>query len=422
MLTQCNAHKNNALLLIFLMHAVIPENGGVMTWVQEAFGYFPGFFVGFSYVITYILDISLYPVMFATYLNEAIGYEMGPWVSWAISASLVVVLTIVNLVGVQIVGAVSFLFLLVVISPFLIIPILGIQYLNPAIWFKGAQTFPTDAYWGYMLTLLIWNNSGWMSPGFLAGETKQVRRTYPRAMMTSMILAGVTYVVPLAIGICVDRDWANWDIGIFATVGEKVGGEWLKLWIIIASMFTNAGLFNSAMTTSSRSIAAMADNGYFPKIFGCEVPYIRTPFVGVMIDCIVTLILIRLPFSTLIGAQTCINSMTMIILYAAFIYFRFKDPNRARPFKVPLNNFLCILFVLPPVFISAYNIVTAYWISQVAWAVVTVLAIALFPILCRQQFKELMLRVKSGVVSCYDRIKGRKSAESAEESDRLVAQ
>lgn len=398
-----------------------------MSWVREAFGFFPGFIVGFCYVVTYVLDISLYPVLFAAYLNEAVGYELNPWSSWAISGGLVLFLTIVNLVGVQIVGAVSFLFVVLVMSPFLVIPVLGIKFLNPGLWLKGATQFPHGIDWGYMLTLLIWNNSGWMSPGFLAGEIKNVRGTYPRAMFLSMFLAGLTYVAPLAIGICVDRNWTDWDIGIFATVGEKVGGEWLKLWIIIASMFTNAGLFNSAMATSSRSIAAMSASRYFPQFCGCEVPYIKTPFVAITIDCVITLILIRLPFATLIGAQTCINSMTMILLYMAFIFLRFRQPHRKRYFQVPLNKWLSILFVTPPVVISIFNIFTAGWISQVAFGVVFFLSLLLFPFLCRKEFTEKLLCCKDWVFNFKEKWKAWRDGSATtsikannEEDDRLV--
>lgn len=86
-----------------------------MSWIQFAFGHFVGYVVGFCYVLTYLLDISLYPVMFMAYMNEAVGYEMNFYASWGIGigmlnfychcfVGLVVLLTIVNLIGINIVG------------------------------------------------------------------------------------------------------------------------------------------------------------------------------------------------------------------------------------------------------------------------------------------------------------------------------
>lgn len=100
-----------------------------------------------------------------------------------------------------------------------------------------------------------------------------------------MVVANLTFVLPLAIGICVDRDWQNWDVGVFARVGQIVGGDWLKIWVIVASMFTNAGLFNAAMTTSSRALASLAEKKYFPWFIGVEVPKLvcQVPLVLIII-------------------------------------------------------------------------------------------------------------------------------------------
>lgn len=184
-------------------------------------------------------------------------------------------------------------------------------------------------------------------------------------------------------------------------------------------MFTNAGLFNAAMSTSSRSIASMAEKQYFPKFLGAVIPKLGTPWVAILIDCCTTCVLIALPFSTLIGAQTCINSFTMILLYVTFIYLRFRRKDMKRPYRVPLNNFLAILFCLFPIAICIWNLATAELTSKLSAVVAVVGALLTYPILCWREFKAFLISIRDKLRSCRTG-KYVDSSEATDEQTSLV--
>lgn len=57
------------------------------------------------------------------------------------------------------------------------------------------------------------------------------------------------------IGVNYAPDYDEWNDGYFGTVGELVGGHWLKVWITIAGAVSALGLLNSTMCTTSRALA-----------------------------------------------------------------------------------------------------------------------------------------------------------------------
>lgn len=127
--------------------------------------------------------------------------------------------------------------------------------------------------------------------------------------------------------------WAHWDIGYFSIVGDFVGGRFLlvslqyffaitciiQIWMTIAAMICNLGLFNASMMTCSRGIAYMAKNGMLPWFLGYQSCF-GTPWVAVLFNAIITSILIMVPFQVLVGIEIVINSVSIIMLFVAWTW------------------------------------------------------------------------------------------------------
>ena len=67
------------------------------------------------------------------------------------------------------------------------------------------------------------NLNYWDSVSTLAGEVPRPHRTVPRALAGAVVLVVVTYVVPLLAGIGVTTQVADWKLGYFAHIAQKVG-------------------------------------------------------------------------------------------------------------------------------------------------------------------------------------------------------
>ena len=69
--------------------------------------------------------------------------------------------------------------------------------------------------------MLLWNTSGYDSVGALAAEVKHPGRDFPRAMIATIILVTLVYILPLAVAISLDSSqlW-KWSDGHFTRVAQ----------------------------------------------------------------------------------------------------------------------------------------------------------------------------------------------------------
>jgi len=487
------------------LSSAMPDNGGMITWTRRAFGHFLSFQVGFNLTLSYILDNALYPLLFAEYLQEMVGslaivvfgssgltsdhmsvFFETTWTWWFVKyftgVILTILLSIVNILGVQLVGILSLVFIIIVWLPMLFFPILGFRQLFTTffglLWQNFAELFTSAGIakvsqfnWSFFITLLIWNNTGWMSVGYLAQETREPRKTFPRAMVITMILSIITYALPIVIGMSIIKvqpiqeeaaasiselyyeNWKQWDVGQFSIIAEQLGGIYLITAVTIAAMICNAGLLNAALTTSSRSMANMAEIGMLPKVLAKTLGNSNTskeetiieqssdttstakeeqnvqneqnekqktgmqkqkrfamcgvlskcaliaddtaPIVSICVNGLLVCVLIALPFTTLITAQVCIDSLATLILFITFIVLRWKQPNMDRPYSIPIRRLpLVLAMCILPIIICIYSIAIAGWDSQLMTVLFIIAGLVCYPLFCMKEFKLLVYKIK----------------------------
>src|SRR4249920_1274253 len=91
------------------LSTAMPEDGGYVVWVERAFGRFWGFQEGWLSWLCSFADNALYPVMFVDYLVYLRG-DMSPLERWLIAATLVSIITWLNIRGIRLVGLSSIVF------------------------------------------------------------------------------------------------------------------------------------------------------------------------------------------------------------------------------------------------------------------------------------------------------------------------
>lgn len=110
------------------------------------------------------------------------------------------------------VGVSSYIFGILVLSPFIIMCILGSKYVTVE---KLTTTTGTPIQWAPLLSTVLWTSSGWDDVGQvwippppnlllinlqLAGEIKEPAKNFPRAMISTMFLVIIMYLLPLGVG------------------------------------------------------------------------------------------------------------------------------------------------------------------------------------------------------------------------------
>ena len=173
------------------------------------------------------------------------------------------------------------------------------------------------------------------------------------------------------VGVSYAQDYDLWEDGYFGSVGDLVGGRWLKVLITVAGSVSALGLLNSTMCTTSRALASMATYGYIPRPLARLHPRFGTPYLAVLTNCvcIIALLATGLDFERVAEMSMWLYALTLIFeflslvsnrLYRLLLHFarltipcmqiilRAKEPELERPFKVPLSQKGLIGMSIPP--------------------------------------------------------------------------
>jgi len=209
-------------LMVAELSTMMPDNAGYILWVKKAFGPMMGFQNGFWGWFNTMADNALYPVMFTDYLESIIG-ELDWDVEYLIRLGFIISLTVINILGVDIVGSVSVLFAVLVLSPFVITFFWGLPYLDPSSWIAYDNVHEKPFWeWGLFISVVLWSTSGYDACGNVAGEIQNPKKNYPRSMIFSLLLSIASYVLPLAVIVSVDTDYDNYEEGYFPKVAGMV--------------------------------------------------------------------------------------------------------------------------------------------------------------------------------------------------------
>jgi amino acid transporter len=193
-----------------------------------------------------------------------------------------------------------------------------------------------------------------------------------------MILGVVVYVL-LQIAFIAALDPANlshgWTklafnglVGPFAGLATAVGLGWLAVLLYIDAAISPGGTGLLYVGASSRVSYALGRNGWWPEAFS-RLSYRGIPLISTLLSFAVGII-VFLPFpgwQKLVGFITAASSMSYSTACVALASLRRQDPDRDRPFRLPLAS------VLAPFGFVVANLVV-YWSG---WPTVWRLEVAL---------------------------------------------
>jgi amino acid transporter len=350
--------------------SALPVEGGYYAWVKIGLGAFWGYMEGILSWLTTWLDTALYPVLFVGYLSTWIpALERGKYVVfsmwdgkfsldlyWLVAIAFMIPLGYLNARGAKLVGDTSVGFLVIVLAPFVVMTGVAIYHfmttsgLHPLQPFTAPGTTARQAA-GAGLAVVIWNYVGFDSISTVGGEIDKPKRTYPLALLISVPLIAITYILPTLAALTSGlhkNDVTLWDNGDFALAGKLLGGPWLQAAIVIAAMVAQAGLFSSLLLSGSRLPAVLAADHYLPESLAKIDPKTGTPVRSIILSCLIFSVFIALDFTTLIDADILLTLFTLVLEFAALIALRKRFPNMVRPFKVPGGWFGAIGIAIVP--------------------------------------------------------------------------
>lgn len=360
------------------LSSALPEEGGYYVWVRRGMGNFWGFQEAWLSLVASIFDMAIYPTLFVLYLMR-----LAPWVTLGhrglmVELGVVVVCTALNLAGIRMVGLTSLWLFFLLSSPFAMMVLLAPFEVGSL---AHAQTAPVTSTVGLLggMLIAIWNFMGGDNASTIAGEVDRPQHTYPRAMITAVIIISLSYILPVLAVYLTGLPAGAFETGSWADVAGLMAGKWLRVALVLGGMMSGFGMLNALVMSYSRLPLAMAQDGMLPRVFAKVHPKTRAPWVAIITCATGWALCLGLGFERLVTLDIMISGASLGLEFIALVVLRIREPQLPRQFRVPGGLAGAILVGVPPMLLLILSLVRSqseevYGMNGLLFGVLIVLA------------------------------------------------
>ena len=313
---------------------LFPKAAAEYVFVKNAFkSEFVGFIVGWLTSITSMIVAATVALGFGGYFAQFFNIPIT-----ASAILLLSILSVVNFIGIKQSAWLNTIFALVTIAGLGIIIFLGITFENP----EPVDYFDTpNGIYGIMIAfvLIFFAFIGFEDMANVAEEVKKPKKTFPRAIVLSVLITGVIYILVSLSSVQV----LNWQelsqsSAPLADVAEKGLGLEGGITLSAIALFATASTVLITLVAGARILYGMARDGSLPFVLSRIYAKTGTPWVAVTS---IFLISVAFAFVGDIVIVANIVVFAIVITFAmvnlAVILLRYVKPDLERPFKVPIN-------------------------------------------------------------------------------------
>jgi len=345
-------------LMIGELASALPEEGGYYAWVRHALGNFWGFQEAWLSLLASVFDMAIYPTLFVLYLDR-----LFPWFSLnhrgiVVGVIVVAACATLNIAGIKVVSTTSLWLFALLSAPFAIIVVLApFKYGALAHAASSPSSVQVDLMGG--LLVAMWNYMGWDNASTIATEVDQPQSTYPRAILGSVLLVAVSYILPVAAMSLTRLSPTVWETGSWADIAGMLGGPLLRTGLVLGGMMSAFGMFNALVMSYSRLPYAMAQDGMLPAVFAKVTRSARAPWVSIVVLATGWALCLGFGFERLVTLDILIYGLSLLLEFVALVVLRITQPALPRPFRVPGGMFGVVLVGLLPMLLLAFAVTHA---------------------------------------------------------------
>lgn len=322
----------------------LPSAGGFYTYVSAGIGPRAGFMTGWLYA----LMVTIVPAALAAFtgaiLQDQLGGKYGITIPWWVYSTVILLICFACAYR-GIVISMKFLVVMTIFEMIVGLALAGWGLLNPGpggVSLVGFNPATIENGSGFFLAIVlsIFAFTGFESAAAVGEESRDPKRIVPKAIIGSLVLIGVFYVVTawgLQIG------WGVDDLDALASsptapafvLADRVfeGGS---LIVLIALVNSGLGVCIACTTSATRTVFGIARTGALPSVLATVNEKHRTPIVAVYVQSAFAL-LVCLAVGIPVGPYNLFNMfgtagtfvyipIFILMNIAAFRFFRMKHP------------------------------------------------------------------------------------------------
>ena len=367
---------------------LFPKTGGYYVYLRKAYGKRIAFLSGITnFFLSSSGSIALLALLFAQVIGFMVGANGGTGfeapIVGIIAAIVILILSLINYLGIQYGKVVQNIFFVAKLIPLFTIIIYGLFFGTQTniIASNGAENLESGLLISGLLFAVartLFAYEGWTNLNTVAEEMKDTKRDLPKALTIAVVLVMSVYVL-FVIGLYriitpetlanlgTDAVEAGFDLGaVYEAFGAIFSGFDLGLlgYVVFGAIAISIfGSLNGSILSFPRVYLAMAEDETLPKVFGHVDAKFQTPWVAILGQTIVSLVIVLFGYDN-------VNFLLSIILFGALVFntliflsvFKFRKtmPEAERPYRVwgfpyvPRLAILGMLILLVVTFMNSF--------------------------------------------------------------------
>lgn len=314
--------------------SIFPKAAAEYVFVKKSFkNNFLAFIIGWLTAITSVISAAVVSLGFGGYLAAFFNIPI------VISAILLLgVLSLVNFIGIKESSWTNTIFTIIEASGLIVIIVIGFTYDSP----QQVEYFDSPTgFTGIILAfvLIFFAFIGFEDMANVAEEVKKPKKTLPRAIILSVLITGIIYVLVSLASIRV----VSWhDLGTslapMADIADVALGSKGHILLSAIALFATTNTVLIILVAGARIFYGMAKEKSLPTFFSVVHSKTKTPWIaviGIMSGSIIFTLIGDIAVVAKITVFATLITFTMVNL--AVIVLRYTEPDIERPYKIPLN-------------------------------------------------------------------------------------
>ncbi len=334
------------------MSSMLPTSGGSASFARHNFNDLVSFVAGWGLMLDYIVTIAISAFSISPYLRIFFPVLEDIWVTLLVTVGLIFFLMMVNFFGARHSTRMSIILTSLTVVTQLVIIAIGLSIVDISVFWEHLKINGSDVLyspsWGNFargVGMAMVAYTGIESIAQLGDEAKTPAKTLPRAMLLAMgtlllMYLGLSIVALSAMTpqVLSTTYLQNPVAGI--VVALPFGGAFLAPWVGLLAAILLFVAANAGLMGASRLAFNLGEYFQLPQFFYRLHPKFKSPYVALIFFAVLASAIVLASRGSLDFMADLYNFGAMIAFFSAhmsLLRMRVKEPNLARPFKVPFN-------------------------------------------------------------------------------------
>jgi APA family basic amino acid/polyamine antiporter len=393
------------------MAAMVPISGSAYTYSYATLGELVAWIIGWDLILEYAIGNVAVAISWANYfrsfMQDAFGVNIPDWLATdfrtarkipgllenaphlfgkpivfnLLAFGIVMLITVVLVWGIK--ESAGFNAGMVMIKILVLLFFIGaaFYFVSPSTMEKNWHPFQPNGWGGTLAgaAVVFFAYIGFDAVSTVAEETKNPSRDLPIGIIASLVICTIFYVLVAAVftGMI---PYSELKLRLATEQAEPLtmalnhvapNARWASAVVAFGSVVAHTAVLLVFQLGQPRIFFSMARDGLLPPVFAKVHPRFKTPHVTtILTGVIVGGFAAVMSIDEMVDLTNIGTLFAFVLVCVGITILRYKDPNRHRPFKVPLGAwFLPMLGALSCLFLMYYLPPTSWW-RFVAWLMI----------------------------------------------------